>query len=185
MTHTTPIIDRDKEREETARGDFRGPTKERVEKAAGDFVVGGDERTTRIYHFTDTPLSRLYKRLAASDKSDNERKQLTAEHVALLKYRHHWYHAGLEASCGSVDPNRIFAADPSNFSGMAKSEAQVTHRQMVRKAVKVIGHQASILLDNFVCYEWDRGIASGLSPYRFRSAVRKAAAQLATHWGTA
>jgi hypothetical protein len=185
MTHTTPIIDRDKEREETARGDFRGPTKERVEKAVGDFVVGGDERTTRIYHFTDTPLSRLYKRLAAADKSENERKQLTAEHVALLKYRHHWYHAGLEANCGSVDPNRIFAADPSNFSGMAKSEAQVTHRQMVRKAVKIIGHQASILLDNFVCYEWDRGIASGLSPYRFRAAVRSAAAQLAEHWGTA
>jgi hypothetical protein len=40
------------------------------------------------------------------------------------------------------------------------------------------------LLDNFVCYEWDRGIASGLSYYKFRKAIRKAGAQLSDHWNT-
>lgn len=179
MKSTKRVIDRDR-----PEGDYRGPTAERVQHSSGDFVVGDDQQGTRIYHFTDTPLSRLYKRLAAADKSENERKQLTAEHVALLKYRHHWHCAGLEATVGSVDLNRVFSSDPSNFSGMAKTEAQVSHRQMVRRAVLVIGHEASILLDNFVCMEWSRGISSGMSAYMFRKAIRGAASRLADHWGT-
>lgn len=161
-----------------------GPTAERIAMGQGDHVVGDDQQGTKVYHFHDTPLARLYKRLAKADKSDGERKQLTSEHVALMKYRHHWHHAGLEATCGSVDPNRIFAADPSNFSGMAKSERQVSHRQVYRRAVQVVGHESSVLLDNFVCYEWDRGIASGMSYYKFRKAIREAGARLATYWNT-
>jgi len=169
-----------------------GPTAERIAKSQGEYVVGDDQQGTKVYHFHDTPLARLYKRLSAADKSDSNRKQLTAEHVALMKYRHHWYHAGLEASVGSVDPNRVFSSDPSNFSGMAKSERQVSHRQMYRRAgehlMKALGrsegHSAIVLLDNFVCYEWDRGIASGMSAYKFRKTVRIAAANLALHWNT-
>jgi hypothetical protein len=161
-----------------------GPTAERIAMAQGGFVVGDDQQGTKVYHFQDTPLARLYKRLAKADKSDGERKQLTAEHVALMKYRHHWHCAGLEASVGSVDLNRVFSSDPSNFSGMAKTEAQVSHRQMYRRAVALVGHESSILLDNFVCYEWDRGIASGLSYYKFRKAIRNAAARLSDHWNT-
>lgn len=161
-----------------------GPTEERLSKSDGFYVVGDDKQGTKVYHFQDTPLARLYKRLAAADKSEGERKQLTAEHVALMKYRHHWHCSGLEAYGASVDLNRVFSSDPSNFSGMAKTEAQVSHRQIYRRAVKVVGHEASVLLDNFVCYEWDRGIASGLSYYKFRKAIRDAGAKLATHWNT-
>lgn len=173
--------------------DYRGPTPERFAQAQGEFVVGDDKQGTKIYHFTDTPLYRLYKRLRQANKSDQEAKQLTAEHVALMKYRMHWYHAGLESSVGSVDLNRVHSSDPSSMSGMAKSERQVSHRQMYRKAGEMLmramgqqaGHAAIVLLDNFVCYEHSRGIASGLSAYLFRKRVRQAAAHLAAHWGTA
>lgn len=164
--------------------EYAGPTPERILHSQGDYVVGDDKQGTKVYHFSDSPLYRLYKRLRQANKSNKEQKQLTAEHVALLKYRLHWNLAGLEASLNSVDPNRIYAADPSNFSGMAKSESQVTHRQMYRAAVRKIGHEDSILLDNFVCYEWDRGIACGSSDYLFRKRIRCAAAKLADHWGT-
>jgi hypothetical protein len=40
---------------------------------------------------------RLYKRLGVEDKSDAEQDQLRREFVALMKYRDHWYYAGLEA----------------------------------------------------------------------------------------
>ncbi len=161
-----------------------GPTAERIAMAQGEFVVGDDQQGTKVYTFQDSPLARLYKRLAKVDKSEGERKQLTAEHVALMKYRHHWHRAGLEASVGSVDLGRVFSSDPSNFSGMAKTEAQVTHRQMYRRAVAIVGHEASVLLDNFVCYEWDRGIASGLTYYKFRKAIRSAGAKLSDYWNT-
>jgi hypothetical protein len=167
------------------------PTKERLAKAAGFYVVGDDQQGTRIYHFRDTPLNRLYSRMATADKSEASKRQLNLEQLALQKYRNHWYYAGLEASLSSVDPGRTYASDPSNFSGMAKSERQVTHRQACRNAYKAMEkalgktetHKMFILLDNFVCYEHDRGIASGMSPYLFRKKIRSGAAFLARHWG--
>ena len=79
---------------------------------------------------------------------------------------------------------RAAMQDPNETRKMAKTEAQVSHRQMYRRAVIVVGHEASVLLDNFVCYEWDRGIASSLSYYKFRKAIRSAASKLADHWKT-
>src|SRR6478609_6724966 len=87
-----------------------GPTPERILHSQGDFVVGDDKQGTKVYHFNDSPLARLYKRLRQANKSTDEQRQLTAEHVALMKYRIHWHMAGLEASLSSVDPNRIYAA---------------------------------------------------------------------------
>jgi hypothetical protein len=164
--------------------DVRGPTAERILKSGGDFVEGGDERTrTKIYQFKDTPVDRFYKRLAAADKSDETQEELLAEHRALIKYREHWHRAGLEPSVHSVDLNRIYSADPFNSSGMARSESQAFHRQMYRRAIAVIGHEAGVLLDNFVCYEWPPRIASAMSPYRFRKAIRRAANMLSEQWG--
>lgn len=167
------------------------PTKERLAKAVGFFVVGDDQQGTRIYHFRDTPLQRLYSRMGTADKSEASKRQLNIEQLALQKYKSHWYYAGLEASLPSVDPGRTYASDPSNFSGMAKSERQVAHRQVCRNAYKAMeralgameAHKMFILLDNFVCYEHDRGIASGMSPYLFRKTIRSGAAFLARHWG--
>lgn len=176
-----------------------GPTKERLAKAVGFYVVGDDQQGTRIYHFRDTPLQRLYSRMGTADKSEASKRQLNLEQLALQKYRNHWYYAGLEASLPSVDPGRTYASDPSNFSGMAKSERQVAHRQVCRNAYKAMEkalsesmgrvkgeletHKMFILLDNFVCYEHDRGVASGMSPYLFRKTIRSGAAFLARHWG--
>ena len=167
------------------------PTQERIAKAGNFFVVGDDQQGTRIYHFRDTPLNRLYSRMGTADKSEASKRQLSIEQLALQKYRNHWYYAGLEASLSSVDPGRTYASDPSNFSGMAKSERQVAHRQVCRNAYKAMeralgameAHKMFILLDNFVCYEHDRGIASGMSPYLFRKTIRSGAEFLARHWG--
>lgn len=168
-----------------------GPTAQRLAMAQGSVSIGDDQQGTKIYHFKDSPLHRLYSRMGAADKSESSQRQLSLEHLALQKYRNHWYFAGLEASLPSVDPGRTYASDPSNFSGMAKSERQVTHRQICRNAYKAMEkergathtHRMFILLDNFVCYEHDRGIVSGMSPYLFRKIIRSGASFLAKHWG--
>lgn len=165
--------------------DVRGPTEERLEKAGGAFVLGGQDRGTKIYFFTDSPLQRLYARLK-SRAGTRETEELAREYTALMKYRHHWYHAGLEASLPSVDLNRVFSSDPSNMSGMAKSERQADHRIKWRDAVGLIGHKPSILLDNFCCYEWPLHVACatiGYSMFRARRMVRDTAGKLAKEWG--
>ena len=165
--------------------DVRGPTQERLHKAQGAFVVGGGDRSTQIYFFADAPLQRLYARLR-SRAGTEETKHLSNEYTALMKYRHHWYHAGLEASLPSVDLNRVFSSDPSNMSGMAKSERQYNHREKYRAAVALIGHKPHILLDNFACYEWPLHVACstiGYSMFRARRMVRDTASKLASEWG--
>lgn len=165
--------------------DVRGPTPERLRLAGDAFVVGGEDRGTRIYFFADSPLQRLYARLRLR-AGTRETEELTREYTALQKYRHHWYHAGLEASVGSVDLNRVFASDPSNMVGMAKSERQYDHRKKYRDAVALIGQKPHILLDNFVCYEWQLGVSChtiGYSMFRARRMVRDSAAKLAKEWG--
>src|SRR6476619_4137251 len=81
-----------------------GPTPERILHSQGDFVIGDDKQGTKVYHFNDSPLARLYKRLRQADKSVDEQRKLTGEYVALLKYKNHWQAVGLEASLSSVDP---------------------------------------------------------------------------------
>lgn len=165
--------------------DVRGPTPQRLAMARDAFVVGGEDRGTRIYFFADSPLQRLYARLRLR-AGTRETEQLTAEYTALMKYRHHWYHAGLEAALPSVDLNRVFASDPSNMIGMAKSERQADHRKKYRAAVAFIGHKPHILLENFVCYEWPLHVschAIGYSMFRARRMVRDTAAALAREWG--
>lgn len=149
------------------------------------FVVGGQDRGTKIYFFADAPLQRFYARLRLR-ANQRETDALTREYVALQKYRHHWYHAGLEAPLQSVDLNRVFASDPSSMSGMAKSERQADHRTKWRAAVEHIKHKPSILLDNFVCYEWPLHVSCctiGYSPFKARKLVRETADRLADFWG--
>ena len=43
--------------------DVRGPTPERLRMAGDAYVVGGEDRGTRIYFIADSPLQRLYARL--------------------------------------------------------------------------------------------------------------------------
>lgn len=159
-----------------------GPTVERLQKSQGAFSIGDDKQGTRIYHFHDSPLDRLYSRLIRGAGRRDE-DLLRKEYAALQKHRHHWHAAGLESAPRSVDLDRVFSSDASAISGMAKSERQAFHRQAYRSASKKLGHELSILIDNFVCYEWDRSIASGMSPYLFRRTIRDAGQKLAQHWG--
>ena len=178
-----PATIKGKTNPEYIRSVFDGPTAERIAKAQGSFTIGDDKQGTRLYHFHDAPLDRLYGRLARQSRGRHEEDDIRSEYAALLKFRHHWHSSGLETSPKSVDLDRVYCADPANMSAMAKSENQAFHRQMHRKASEIVGHATSILLDNFVCYEWDRGIASGMSPFLFRKAIREAARKLVKHWG--
>lgn len=177
-----------------------GPTAERLKMASGHFHVGDDKQGGKVYQLCDNPMDRLYSRLTRS-ASTHEENTLRREYAALLKYRHHWHSAGLEASVGSVDLNRVFASDASNMSGMAKTERQFNHRDQYRKARAIIGHRPGIVLDNVVCAEWSLEIAgyavgygsykkgrkTFASPYRAREEatklLREAAGKLAGHWG--
>ncbi len=173
-------IDYDKKKE-AAQVDVRGPTPERLGKAMDAFEIGGDNHGVRTYIFADSPLGRMFK----GKRID------PIEFTALQRYKHHWYHGGLEASVGSVDLNRIFASDPSSMSGMPKSERQAHHRQQYREAREVIGHRAGIVVDNVICAEWPLHIAGHSigydSPYRARAAateiLRDAGYRLAKLWG--
>jgi len=190
-------IDFDKARE-AAQTDARGPTPERLWKSADAFDIGGDSQGgVRTYIFADSPLGRMFK----GKRID------PIEFTALQRYKHHWYHGGLEVSMGSVDLNRVFASDPSGMSGMAKSERQAHHRQQYRaakaefeKAVPpfhskynrdTYGHKMGIVVDNVICAEWPLHIAGHLigyeSPYRARAAateiITDAGYRLARLWG--
>lgn len=167
-----------------------GPTRQRLAAAQGHVSIGDDKQGTRIYHFHDAPLDRLYSRLTRRAGSHQE-QQLRKEYVALLKYRGHWFSAGLECALGSADLNRVFASDPGSMSGMAKTERQAHHRQEYRAARATIGHKPGIVVDNVVCAEWPLHIAGHSigydSPYRARAAateiLRDAGYRLAKLWG--
>ncbi len=58
-----------------------------------------------------------------------------------------------DTAVSSIDPNRIFATD-GNFSGMAKTENQVFHRQRYRDAVEKLGEERGRVLEWMVCREY-------------------------------
>lgn len=120
-----------------------GPTMERLAKAEGHFTVGDDKQGIRKHHMRDNPLDRALKKGLLSG----------AEHSALQKYRHHWFHAGQAPHIGSVDLNRIFSAEPGSVAGMPKTESQVFHRQRWREAQHLLGLRASAVVDMFACQE--------------------------------
>jgi hypothetical protein len=128
------------------RVEFReisGPTPERLLKTDGFFVIGDDKQGAKIFTIRDTPLDRMFNRDAIGG----------SEYAALQKYKHHWHHAGLEASIGSLDLDRVFSSDPGSMSGMAKTERQAHHRKQYREARELLGHRSGVVVDNVVCAE--------------------------------
>jgi len=129
-----------------AKVEFReisGPTPERLVKTDGFYVVGDDKQGAKIITIRDTPLDRMFNRNAIGG----------SEYAALQKYKHHFHHAGLEPSLGSLDLDRVFSSDPGSMSGMAKTERQVHHRRQYREARALLGHRPGIVVDNVVCFE--------------------------------
>lgn len=115
------------------------PTAERVRRAGVDFERGDTGQITMC----DSPLERALARNVITQE----------QYSAAQKYRHHWYHAGLADPLRSVDLDRIFAPDLGGYSGMAKTESQLFHRQRYREAVQAIGKLGSHVLDWAVCRE--------------------------------
>ena len=115
------------------------PTTERIRRAGSDFERSNSGQITMC----DSPLERAFTRKLINQE----------QYSAGQKYRHHWYHAGLSDQLRSVDFDRIFAIDFGTFSGMAKTERQVFHRQRYREAAQAIGKIGSYVLDLSVCRE--------------------------------
>jgi hypothetical protein len=92
---------------------------------------------TGVVTLRDSPIERALARNVINQ----------AQYTAAVKYRHHWYRAGLASPLSSVELNRIFATDMTSFSGMARTEAQVFHRQRYREAVQHIGMIGASVVD--------------------------------------
>lgn len=158
-----------------------GPTVERLLKSEGHNTIGDDKQGGKKYTMRDTPLDRAYAKKIITG----------AEHSALTKYRHHWWHAGQAPDLHSLDLNRIYAGGDSGPAGMPKSEGQVFHRQRWREAQTALGMRSAAIVDRFVCREEnleDCGFTMGYSsPYRARQAavviVCDAAYRLSRLWG--
>ena len=116
-----------------------GPTAERLRRAGQDFDRGETGQVT----LRDSPLERARRREVITSQQFN----------AGVKFRHHWYHAGLSESIGSIDLNRIFARDLTAYSGMARTEAQVFHRQRYREACRTLGLKREYVLSWAICRE--------------------------------
>lgn len=124
-----------------ARGEEKapGPTAERLRRAGEDFDRGQTGQVT----LRDSPLERAHRRNVITSQQFN----------AGVKFRHHWYHAGLSESIGSIDLNRIFARDLGGYSGMARTETQVFHRQRYREACRTLGLKREYVLSWSICRE--------------------------------
>jgi len=120
--------------------DERGPTNARLRKADGEYEIG---KATGAVTVRDAPLEMMLSRKVITEK----------QYQGLGKYRIHWFNGGLGASFGGMDPNHVFASDISNFSGMAKTERQVFHRQQWRAANQVMGLRGTWIVGKVVCEE--------------------------------
>src|SRR5262249_56461390 len=101
-------------------------------RAGADFEQGDTGQIT----MRDSPLERLLARNVITQE----------QYGAGQKYRHHWYHAGLNDSIGSIDLARVSGTDLGAFSGMARTENQLFHRQRYREAGQAIGKIGSHVL---------------------------------------
>jgi hypothetical protein len=104
------------------------PTPERLRRAGPDVARGHTGQIT----MRDSPLERALAR-----------NVLTPEQ----------YSAGLADRLESIDLNRIFAIDLGAYSGMAKTESQLFHRQRYREAAQAVGKIGSHVMEWAVCRE--------------------------------
>ena len=114
------------------------PTPERLRHANGDVEVGtGAERVVTM---RDSPLERA-----------RARGVITAlQYDAGVKFRHHWYHAGMAGTFPSpADMSRVFGGGEAG-AGMPRSEGEAFHRQQYRMAVEAAGKTGSMVL-TMVC----------------------------------
>lgn len=158
--------------------DERGPTNARLRKAGDDYEVG---KATGAVTVRDAPLEMMLSRKIITEK----------QYQSLGKFRIHWHNAGLTPHFGAMDPARIFAADITNFSGMAKTERQVFHRQQWRAANHAMGLRGSWIAHKIACEEVSAEQAGREMGWKNRpqavaaatQALRDAADRLCSLWG--
>lgn len=162
------------------------PTPERLARAAGDYTLGdpsgrGDRSMGGLLTFRDAPLERALGRHAISPKQYN----------AGTKFRLHWHRSGLSDALSSVDPNRIFAADSSNFSHMAKTDNEHFHRRQARAAWDELGKTNFDFLEAVICRDRSLVVAGAGLGWEHRTSAIAAATErlrggldiLAKLWG--
>lgn len=125
-----------------------GPTAERLAHAAGAFEVGGDTRGgNKLITMRDSPIERASARGVISQR----------QYTAAMKFRLHWYRAGLLAPLSSLDLDRVFAGDGTGHSGMARTDIQYFHRQRYREAgqylIEKLGAIHLAVIEAIVCDE--------------------------------
>jgi hypothetical protein len=160
--------------------DDAGPTAERLSKAGEFFTIAGRSRSTRRIAMIDDALGRAWMRQKISP----------AEFSALRRYALHWVAGGLQGPLGSVDLNRIYSFDPSQMSGLARTEAQLNHKQLYYAAREMLGFRPSFVADQVACFGrglQEVGIMLGFtSPYRGRTRAGEllsdAGHRLASFW---
>lgn len=182
MARAKLVIDRDKERAEAARGDFRGPTEERLGKAADGYEVGDDQQGNQVYYIELRPIVAMLKRRQIDGK----------QFQALDKFHKHWFNAKLGGGCRSVDFNRIYAPDPFADNFLNANERQIANRREYNRALDEFKFQERIIATNLILSETmtaeECGYGLGYrSPYRARAAavtvIRGMADKLCDLWG--
>ncbi|WP_445215484.1 hypothetical protein ACKWRH_23685 [Bradyrhizobium sp. Pa8] len=142
--------------------DDAGPTPERLAKAGQFFTVAGRSRSSRKITMLDDALGKAWLRQIISAQ----------EYSALRRYALHWVAGGLQGPLPSVDLNRIYSHDPTQMSGLAKSEAQLDHKRTYYAAKQAIGFNPSYVADQVACFGralQETGMSMGFkSPYRAR-----------------
>lgn len=113
------------------------PTPERLRQADGAVEIGDDRQGNKTLTMRDSPLERALSRGVLS----------RGQYDAGVKYRLHWYRAGMAGNLKTIDLNGVFGGHGS------ETEAKMFHGQQYHYAVKTVGPTGSYVLDHVVCRE--------------------------------
>jgi hypothetical protein len=119
------------------------PTPERLRHAGNAYEVAESRGSAGTMTMRDCPLERAFGRGQLEER----------EYQAGIKFRHHWFHAGMAGQITSLDMDRVFARDLSSMGHMPKSEKQLFHRQRYREACDEMGQRQSQAVEDCVCAE--------------------------------
>ena len=140
----------------------------------------GRGKSDARYTVNDDALGRAWLRKKIND----------LEYYSLVRYRAHWEAGGLLGPMQSLDLDRVFAFNPSQMSGLAKSEAQQDHRDAYRDAGQAIGRRLCGVADLVACFGAslrEVGLAMGYrseahARYQAAQALAEAGYRLAQYW---
>jgi hypothetical protein len=144
------------------------PTPERIRRAGADFELGDTGQIT----MRDSPLERARARKLITTSSIPSDRSIVIT----------WYHAGLADQLQSIDVERIFAADRTNFSGDGEDRSPGLSSATISRGDAGRGKIGSHVLDWVVC----RKLRSIRSAIRWAgAAVRKPMPQAVERMKTA